>query len=117
MRKLKQISYDVERLEVLALDENGELWFGKMQSTDDDRRVVDWSPINGPKDGAGFTEPQMSFFDQWERDARKRIAADTSRETVPLATNERADSSGPVETIQTTPDINLEDGKGKHRNP
>jgi hypothetical protein len=92
MRKLKQITYDVERLEVLGLDENGELWFGKVTTTDDDRRVVDWSPINGPKDGVGFTDPQMSFFDQWERDARKRINVDTTREDVPLADHAKDES-------------------------
>jgi hypothetical protein len=98
MRKLKQIikiSDPVEGYmeippqgaEIMALDENGELWFGKVTTTDDDRRVIDWSPINGPKDGVGFTEPQLNFFDQWERDAHKRISADTSRETIPLANN------------------------------
>ena len=114
MRKLKQIAYDVERREVLALDENGELWHGTLETTDDGRRVIDWTPVNTPKDGAGWSEPQVSFFDKWEKEARERlqIDSDASGEAVPLATEEQTDASGTGETVQDSSDDSVEDGEG-----
>jgi hypothetical protein len=113
MRKLKQI-IELYPSDVLALDENGELWFGTMETTDDQRRVVDWSPVNTPKDGSGWSEPQQSFFDKWEKEARERIAndIDLGGEAVSLAEEESHDASGTGETVQDTPDNDLEDGEG-----
>lgn len=125
MRKLKQIiklsdavdgymetpGHDAE---IMALDENGEIWFGELETTEDNRRVIDWTPVNTPKDGAGFTEPQLSFFDKWEQDARERIKVDTetSGETVPLATEEQDDTNGTGKTPHGSSDNDLEDGEG-----
>lgn len=99
-------------VEILALDENGELWFGALESTEDKRRVIDWSPVNRPKDGASFTEPQLSFFDQWEREARAIIEADRQRNAVSLETPGAADTGTTGGTVQATPDDSVEDGEG-----
>lgn len=114
MRKLKSIHYDYERQEAIALDDNGELWFGKLETTEDERRVIDWTPVNTPKDGAAYSEPQLDFFDRWEREARARIQADidSSGEAVPLETTEQDDASATGETIQDSSDDGVEDGEG-----
>lgn len=123
MRKLKQVivldefrklgDVAISIPELLALDENGELWHGTLETTDDERRVIEWTPVNTPKDGAGFSEPQISFFDKWEQDARARLQADTdsSGETVPLETEEQDDARTTVEEAQDSSDDSVEDGE------
>lgn len=116
MRKLNQIIRIDENVrgiehgqfdkivEVLALDANGELWFGKLEVTDDDRRVVDWSPVNTPEDGVGYTKEQMSFFDKWEKEAHEIIEADRQRDALSLASEAEVDASGSGEAVQAAPD-------------
>lgn len=100
--------------EVMALDENGELWSGELKRTEDNRRVIDWTPVNTPKDGAGFSEPQLDFFDRWEKEARARLQADidASGEAVPLATDEQTDARSTGEEAEGASDDSVEDGKG-----
>ena len=117
MRKLKQIIVVDQEMypgSLMSLDENGELWHGTLETTDDGRRVIDWTPVNTPKDGAGWSEPQVSFFDKWEKEARERLQADadSSGETVPLETEEQTDASGTGETVQDSSDDSVEDGEG-----
>lgn len=117
MRKLKQITVvdqDMYPGTLMALDDNGELWHGTLETTDDGRRVIDWTPVNTPKDGAGFSEPQMTFFDKWEKEANERLQAhaDASGEAVPLATEEQTDARGTGEAIQDSSDDSVEDGEG-----
>lgn len=122
MRKLKSIiklqdateGYGGSPLEVLALDENGELWHGTLETTDDQRRVIDWTPVNTPKDGVAYSEPQIDFFDKWEQEARERLQADadSSGETVSLETQEQTDTRGTGEAVQDSSDDGVEDGEG-----
>ena len=104
MRKLKQIIV-AESMQsddglfscvtkMLALDDNGEMWYGEIEETEDGRRVIDWTPVNTPRDGAAFTEPQLSRFDKFEKEAHERLQADAeaSGETVPLATEDETDT-------------------------
>lgn len=124
MRKLKQIaimnSFNrvgelsvTEMTGLLGLDENGELWHGALESTEDGRRVVDWTPVNTPKDGAGFTKPQLSFFDKWEQEARERIKADadSSGEAVSLETEKPTHARATSGEGESTPDHDLENGE------
>lgn len=112
MRKLKQI--EIIEPELMALDENGELWFGTLEATDDGRRVIDWTPVNTPKDGAGYSEPQMSRFDKWEIEANERLRdhAAAIGEAVPLATQEETDTSTTGKEAQSSSDDRVEDGEG-----
>lgn len=99
MRKLRQIikiSEPVEGYmeippqgaEIMALDDGGELWFGVMETSDDGRRVVDWTPVQLPPDGMSFSEEQLSFWDKMERDAREKYKASL-------------DGTGEAETLET----------------
>lgn len=100
--------------EVLALDENGELWHGTLETTADERRVIDWSPVNTPKDGAAYSEPQLSFFDKWEKEAHERLQADAeaSGETVSLETEKPDDTREISEEAESPPDDSVENGEG-----
>lgn len=117
MRKLKQILVIDQEMypgNLMALDDNGELWHGTLETTDDNRRVIDWTPVNTPKDGAAYSEPQLDFFDKWEKEAHARIQADidSGREVVSLETETKADASGTGETVQDSSDDGVEDGEG-----
>jgi hypothetical protein len=114
MRKLSSIHYDYERQEAIALDDNGELWFGKLEITDDERRVINWTPVNTPKDGAAYSEPQLSRFDKWEKEANERLQADAeaSGEAVPLETQEEDDAGSTGEEAPSTSGDSVEDGEG-----
>ena len=114
MRKLKSIHYDYERQEAIALDDNGELWFGKLEITEDERRVIDWTPVNTPKDGAAYSEPQLSRFDKWEAEANERLRTEAaaSGEAVPLATKEEDDAGSTGEEAQGASGDSVEDGEG-----
>lgn len=116
MRKLKQI-HQMQFEEIIALDDNGELWHGKLETTEDGRRVIDWTPVNTPKDGAAYSEPQLDFFDKWEREANARIQTDleASGKAVPLATEEKTDTSATGEEAEDSSDERVEDGEGKDR--
>jgi hypothetical protein len=119
MRQLKQIIVVDQEMypgTLMALDENGELWHGTLETTDDGRRVVEWTPVNTPKDGVAYSEPQIDFFDKWERDARERLQADTdaSGETVPLETQEQTDARGTGEAVQDSSNDSVEDGEGSN---
>lgn len=105
MRKLKQIIKITDQTDgymetpgtamgLMGLDDNGELWHGTLEITEDRRRVIDWTPVNTPRDGAAFTEPQLSRFDKFEKEAHERLQADAeaSGETVPLATEDETDT-------------------------
>ena len=98
MRKLQQIEVDFARNELWALDENGELWHGTADTSEDGRRVVDWTPVQLPPDGMAFSEPQRSFWDKVERDAKRnietKITLDSSGEAAAVAQEEPADASG-----------------------
>ena len=126
MRKLKQIirlNDEVKGIEhglplvnqqLMALDDNGELWHGTLEITDDERRVIDWTPVNTPKDGAAFTEPQLDFFDKWEREAHARIQTeiDRTRKDVPLASHESHDARAIGEEAEDSSGDCVEDGEG-----
>ena len=80
MRKLKHVILMRESPDdILALDENGELWFGELISSEDGRRVVNWSPVQLPPDGMAFSEPQLSFWDRMEKKARANYEANPDR--------------------------------------
>ena len=113
MRKLTQIC-TLDSPNLLALDDNGELWFGTLQETDDERRVISWSPVNRPKDGASFTEPQLTFFDKWEKDARERLKrdAEASGKAVSLAAQEPDDTGTTGGEAEDSSDDRVEDGEG-----
>ena len=111
MRKLTQIMPDPQCLDAIwAIDENGELWFGAVEITDDDRRMIEWSPVNRPKDGASFSKPQESFFDKWERKAREIIEAD--READAVATPGEDVTDGASSEAEGSPDHGEQDGEG-----
>ena len=113
MRKLTQIC-TLDAPNLLALDDNGELWFGTLEETEDERRVIEWSPVNRPKDGAAFTEPQLNFFDKWEQDARERLKrdAETRRKALPLETEEPDDTGATGGEAEDSSDDRVEDGEG-----
>ena len=120
MRTLKQIIKLTDGVrythgtEILALDENGELWFGALEATDDARRVVNWTPVNTPKDGAGYSEPQLSFFDKWEKEAHERIQAEAERlgKDVSLAAEKPDHTAAISGSTGRASDDRVEDGEG-----
>lgn len=106
MRKLKQVikladavegymEIPPQGAEIIALDEGGELWHGTLETSEDQRRVVHWTPVQLPPDGMAFSEPQRSFWDRMEKQARDNYEAslDASGETPPVETEEPTDSS------------------------
>jgi hypothetical protein len=128
MRKLKQIAVLPNHPNhhgvvlgpqtLLALDENGETWFGIVErlpdeagySTDD--RVITWQPIKGPPDGAHYSERKLSFWDQIEREGRENIESDRRREALLLATTKPIDTGRTVEAVQLASDHSVKDGEG-----
>lgn len=115
MRRLKQIEIDYARNHVYALDEQGEFWFGTIETSEDKRRVVDWSPVQLPPDGMSFSEPQLSFWDKLEKKARenlKQATLDGPGEAPTMAKEEQDVASGTREQTEGASDISLEDGKG-----
>lgn len=99
---------------MFALDEEGELWYGKAEATEDKRRVVDWSPVQLPPDGMSFSKPQLSFWDRMEKEAHERYEASLEglREAPTLAQEEQAIASGTREEAEGASDVDLEDGEG-----
>ena len=84
MRKLKQVvkladAVEEHGAEILALDENGELWHGTLETSEDKRKVIDWTPVQLPPDGMAFSEPQMSFWDRMEKQAHDNYEASLDR--------------------------------------
>lgn len=125
-RQLKHIAYDHERQEVLALDESGLIWFGKLrqlskfdedagETLETDDHVIEWQPIQGPPDGVHYTEAKLSFWDDMEKRAREiaKRYSDDGGKAVPLAASEESDSGTDGETVQATSDHDLEDGEGQ----
>ena len=125
MRKLKQIIKLEERMggymelpgspaELMALDENGELWHGTLENTEDQRRVINWTPVNTPKDGAAYSEPQQSFFDKWEKEAHERLQteAEAERKIVSLETITPNVTGATGGQAGSASDDSVEDGEG-----
>lgn len=133
-RALKQI-IALNDPDVLALDDSGLLWFGRLRlldkgtqktrtvpygernDTDDPLldRVIEWQPIQGPPDGIHFTEAKLTFWDNMEKKAREIIEdnSDGSGETIPLETEERSDTRRSGDQVQGASDDDLEDGEGQ----
>jgi hypothetical protein len=124
MRKLKQLitvsqymklgDTAQDKPDLMALDDNGELWHGKLETTGDGRKVIDWTPVNTPKDGAAYSEPQLSRFDKWELEANEILQADAdaSGEDVPIAAQDEADTVGTSGEAERSSGVDLEDGEG-----
>lgn len=114
MRRLKQLDCDHARNCIWALDEQGELWFGRVEASEDKRRVVEWSPVQLPPDGMSFSKPQMSFWDRMEKKARDNYEASLDRpgEAATLEKEEQTVASGTGGEAEGASDISLEDGEG-----
>lgn len=125
MRRLKQViklhdevdgymETPPQGAEILALDEEGELWFGVLETSEDKRKVVNWSPVQLPPDGMSFSLPQLSFWDRMEKEAHDRYQAslDPAGETEAVAQEEQTDAGRTRKEAEGASDIGLEDGEG-----
>lgn len=116
MRKLSSIT--VFGSDILALDENGETWYGQLERLKDESgahtedRMIRWQPLKNPPDGAHYSERKLSFWDQVEREGRENIEHDKRREATLLAKTKPIDTGRTVQAVQFTPDHSIEDGEG-----
>jgi hypothetical protein len=122
VRNLKQIitcdygvgKHHLKISSVLALDVEGELWHGTLETSEDGRQAVKWSPVQLPPDGMSFSKPQLSFWDRMEKEAHDRYQAslDPAGETETVAQEEQTDAGGTRGEVEGASDISLEDGEG-----
>jgi hypothetical protein len=114
MRNLRQIEIDFARHEIWALDVEGELWFGTLETSEDKRKVVNWSPVQLPPDGMSFSEPQRSFWDKMEKQARENYEAslEPARKAPAMAEEEQDVAGGTSGEVEGASDLDLEDGEG-----
>ena len=125
MRRLKQIikladeiegymEVPPQPMEIMALDEQGELWFGTLETSSDKRKVVNWSPVQLPPDGMSFSKPQLSFWDRMEKEAHDRYQAslDPAGETETVEKEEQTDTGGTREEARGASDQRVKDGEG-----
>ena len=70
--------------QVLALDDSGLIWFGKLEQIihkdKENERAIRWEPILGPPEGVHITEAKRSFWDRMETKLREAAKDQTDSE-------------------------------------
>lgn len=113
MQPLRQVIRLWDGDEIMALDDVGMLWLGKMVRLNDRGDTdIEWTPLPGPKDGHGITPAVRSRWERIEREAYENLGIDPSGEALRMAETEETESGSAGGTVRRAPDDSVEDGKG-----